>query len=160
MTGRVADGWLPSMGYADPDVLAVMNAVIDDAARAAGRDPASIRRLSNVMGRFGGPVSGPRLAGMPRDWAEQLARLAVEDGMSTLLLGTDDPVDVRRFGEEVAPLVRDLVDTERAERVRRDNGSRLRPHCGDRDRDYDGDHDRCGDSHGIRTRPDRHRDDA
>ena len=34
--------------------------------------------------------------------------------MATYVLGTDDPDDVRRFGEEVAPLVRDLVATERA----------------------------------------------
>ena len=35
LTGRLADGWLPSMGYADPDALGPMNATIDEAALAA-----------------------------------------------------------------------------------------------------------------------------
>ena len=39
VTGRLADGWLPSLGYADPDALAGMNARIDEAAAAAGRAP-------------------------------------------------------------------------------------------------------------------------
>ena len=37
--------------------------------------------------------------------------------MATYILGTDDPDDVRRFGEEVAPAVRDLVATERERRA-------------------------------------------
>jgi alkanesulfonate monooxygenase SsuD/methylene tetrahydromethanopterin reductase-like flavin-dependent oxidoreductase (luciferase family) len=59
LTGRLADGWLPSLSYlargqADlPD----MNARIDDAARAAGRDPAAVRRLLNISGQF--TESGP-----------------------------------------------------------------------------------------------------
>ena len=53
----------------------------------------------------------------PSDWAEQLAGLTLEQGMATYILGTDDADDVRRFGEEVAPLVRDLVATERERRA-------------------------------------------
>ena len=111
LTGRYADGWLPSMGYADPDALAGMNETIDEAARKAGRDPAAVRRLYNVSGSFGPGRRG--LQGTPEDWADQLAVLALEQGMSTFILGTDDVDDVRRFGEEVAPLVRDLVDDGR-----------------------------------------------
>jgi alkanesulfonate monooxygenase SsuD/methylene tetrahydromethanopterin reductase-like flavin-dependent oxidoreductase (luciferase family) len=114
LTGRYADGWLPSMGYADPDQLGQMNDVIDQAARDAGRDPASVRRLYNVFGSFApGRARGGALSGTADTWAEQLAALALQDGISTFILGTDDRDDVRRFGEDVAPRVRDLVDEAR-----------------------------------------------
>ena len=113
LTGRYADGWLPSMGYADPEDLPAMNATIDDAAREAGRDPSAVRRLYNVSGSFSSGGRGRGITGSPQDWAEQLAELALRDGMSTFVLGTDDVDDVRRFGEEVAPAVRDLVDAGR-----------------------------------------------
>src|SRR5690606_21021942 len=46
MTGRAANGWLPSLGYLQggPAALAAMNAHIDEGADAAGRDPRAIRR--------------------------------------------------------------------------------------------------------------------
>jgi len=115
LTGRLADGWLSSLGYAAPEALGPMNARIDEAALAAGRAPAAVRRLYNVSGSFG--AGAGFLQGRPSDWAEQLAGLTLEQGMATYVLGTDDPDDVRRFGEEVAPLVRDLVATERERRA-------------------------------------------
>lgn len=119
LTGRVADGWLPSMGYAGPAKLGELSRIIDDAARAAGRDPAAVRRLYNIGGRFTGQrmrggEADRLVTGSPQDWAEQLAGLTLEHGISTFIVGTDDPDDVRRFGLEVAPLVRDLVDAGRA----------------------------------------------
>jgi alkanesulfonate monooxygenase SsuD/methylene tetrahydromethanopterin reductase-like flavin-dependent oxidoreductase (luciferase family) len=111
LTGEAADGWLPSMGYADPPALAQLSARIDEAAIAAGRAPAEIRRLYNVNGQFGS--GGGFLSGAPRDWAEQLAELTLTTGMSCYLLGSDDPDDIRRFALEVAPQVRELVDAER-----------------------------------------------
>ena len=38
LTGRLADGWLPSSPGAPPEKLAEMNGIIDAAAREAGRD--------------------------------------------------------------------------------------------------------------------------
>ncbi len=116
LTGRLADGWVPSMGYADPAALPEMSAAIDEAALAAGRSPASVRRVYNVFGRFG--TGSGFLQGSPRDWAEQLADLTLEVGMSSYVLGTDDPDDVRRWATEVAPAVRELVAAERARRAR------------------------------------------
>lgn len=111
LTGRVADAWVPSVGYADPPALPELNARIDDAARAAGRDPADIRRIYNIVGGFG---SGSRfLRGTPRDWAEQLAQLTIEQGMSMYILGCDDPSTVATFAQEVAPTVRALVAAQR-----------------------------------------------
>ena len=115
LTGRLADGWLPSQGYAAPDTLGPMNARIDEAAAAAGRAPEAVRRLYNVSGSFGS--GGGFLRGRPTDWAEQLAALTLEQGMATYILATDDVDDVRRFGEEVAPMVRDLVAAERERRA-------------------------------------------
>ena len=112
LTGRYADGWLPSMGYADPDALSDMNDAIDTAARSADRDPAAVRRLYNVFGSFG-QARGRGLSGTADHWAEQLAALTLDQGMSTFIIGTDAIDDVRRFGEEVAPRVRDLVDAGR-----------------------------------------------
>jgi alkanesulfonate monooxygenase SsuD/methylene tetrahydromethanopterin reductase-like flavin-dependent oxidoreductase (luciferase family) len=115
LTGRLADGWLPSQGYAAPEALGELNARIDEAAVGAGRAPEAVRRLYNVSGSFGS--GGGFLRGRPADWAEQLAELTLEQGMATYVLGTDDVDDVRRFGEEVAPAVRDLVATERERRA-------------------------------------------
>ncbi len=115
LTGRLADGWLPSQGYAAPDTLGPMNERIDEAALAAGRAPEAVRRLYNVSGAFG--AGGGFLRGRPSEWAEQLAGLTLEQGVATYILATDDPDDVRRFGEEVAPAVRDLVATERERRA-------------------------------------------
>lgn len=111
LTGRLGDGWLPSMGYLPPAQLAEANAVIDEAARKAGRTPQDVVRLYNVHAGRGG------LTGSPSDWAEQLAELALEHGMSTFILATDDADAVRRFGTEVGPALRELVEVERTRRA-------------------------------------------
>jgi alkanesulfonate monooxygenase SsuD/methylene tetrahydromethanopterin reductase-like flavin-dependent oxidoreductase (luciferase family) len=112
LTGRKADGWVPSMGYAGPADLPEMQARIDDAALAAGRSPGEIRRLYNVSGSFGS-AGGP-LHGEPGDWAEQLGALALEHGIDTFILAVSAADDLRRFAEEVAPATRELVERERS----------------------------------------------
>ena len=113
LTGRVADGWLPTLAYASPEEIVTMGATIDAAAEAAGRDPAAIRRLYNIEGRFSG--TGGFLQGPPRTWAEQLAGLTLDHGFSGYLLapGPDAVGDLRRFDEEVAPAVREAVARDR-----------------------------------------------
>ncbi|MEU8383767.1 LLM class flavin-dependent oxidoreductase [Streptosporangium sp. NPDC048865] len=113
MAGRLADGWLPSHAYAGLDALPAMNAIIDEAALGAGRSPADVRRLYNIAGSFTG--SGRDfLRGPANVWAEQLAELTLEQGMSAYILASDDPDDIRRFAAEVVPAVRELVEAERA----------------------------------------------
>ncbi|MEO6510728.1 MAG: LLM class flavin-dependent oxidoreductase [Nocardioides sp.] len=108
LTGRLADGWLPSLGYVTPDDLPGMNATIDEAATRAGRPPQAIRRMLNV---FGGHEY---LRGSSAHTAERLAALTLEHGTSTFILGSDDPDELRRFATEVVPAVRDLVDAGRS----------------------------------------------
>ncbi|MFC5382173.1 LLM class flavin-dependent oxidoreductase [Aquipuribacter nitratireducens] len=113
LVGRLADGWLPSSPYAPPEQLATMNERIDEAAVAAGRDPADVRRLYNIGGTFGRGTGGDFLQGPPEVWVEQLAELALADGMSGFVAMGDDPDHLRRFAAEVVPAVRELVDAER-----------------------------------------------
>jgi alkanesulfonate monooxygenase SsuD/methylene tetrahydromethanopterin reductase-like flavin-dependent oxidoreductase (luciferase family) len=113
LTGRLADGWLPSLSYLQAGQLTAGNAVIDEAASAAGRDPASVRRLLNISGRFA-PVAAGMLDGPPGHWASQLAELALAEGISTFILVTDDPDTIRTYADEVAPEVRELVGAGRA----------------------------------------------
>ena len=113
LTGRAADGWLPSAGYLKPGQLAAGQAAVDAAALAAGRDPATIRRLLNISGEFGARGSSP-LHGPAAQWAQELAELALVDGVSAFILGSDEPADIERFGQEVAPAVRELVLAERS----------------------------------------------
>jgi hypothetical protein len=113
LTGRRADGWLPTLGYLQPGDLAQGNEIIDDAAEQAGRSPRDVRRLLNIAGQFSAVGRGP-LNGPAEQWAEELAELALVEGVSTFILAGDDPDDLRRFAGEVAPAVRELVAAERA----------------------------------------------
>ncbi|HLK00200.1 MAG TPA: LLM class flavin-dependent oxidoreductase [Streptosporangiaceae bacterium] len=100
LTGRIADGWLPSMSYLRPGQLAEGNAIIDEAAVGAGRDPAAVRRLLNI---------GADDASSP----ERLAELALRDGIGTFILAADDTERIRWYAAEVAPAVRELVAAAR-----------------------------------------------
>jgi alkanesulfonate monooxygenase SsuD/methylene tetrahydromethanopterin reductase-like flavin-dependent oxidoreductase (luciferase family) len=111
VTADLADAWIPSMGYADPHQLADLNAIMDERAEDNGRGPQAIRRMYNIYGRFG--TGSGFLQGTVRDWAEQLAGLALDEGISTYILGTDDPDAIRRFALEVVPGVREQVAQER-----------------------------------------------
>jgi hypothetical protein len=113
LTGELADGWLPSSPYAPPEQLAGMNAVIDAAAADAGRSPQDVRRLYNIAGSFAGGGS-QFLQGPPKAWAEQLAGLALDEGISGFILMVEDDQAIDRFAAEVAPSVRELVAAERA----------------------------------------------
>lgn len=97
LVGRLADGWVPSFGYVKEPELLEGNRRIDDAARAAGRDPGTIRRVLN--------------SGMLD--ASTLVSLALDVGIDTFLL-TDDEDEMRTFMRETAPRVREEVAARRA----------------------------------------------
>ncbi|MFF4986663.1 LLM class flavin-dependent oxidoreductase [Streptosporangium saharense] len=102
LTGRIADGWLPSATRIPPHALADANRVIDDAATAAGRRPADIRRLYNLPGLSG-------------DVSSQLAALTLEHGTGGFLFFVDSPAQIRALATTVAPRTRDLVAEARAQ---------------------------------------------
>lgn len=94
LIGRKADGWLATLGYVQRADVTAGNRVIDDAAIEAGRNPADIQRWLNVAIDL---------------TARELAQLALADGISTFVIASDDADQIRTFGEEVAPAVRELV---------------------------------------------------
>ncbi len=118
LTGAVADGWLPSMSYLPdgPRSLPDCNARIDDAAKAAGRSPASVRRLMNFLGVEFSSSSRGLLNGPVSDWVDQLATLALSDGLSAFIIAAEDVTLTERFAREVAPAVREIVAKERGSR--------------------------------------------
>jgi alkanesulfonate monooxygenase SsuD/methylene tetrahydromethanopterin reductase-like flavin-dependent oxidoreductase (luciferase family) len=107
--GRLADGWIPSLPRLPLDEVRGRMRLIDDAARAAGRDPRAIRRVANVNGAIEDGAASGWLRGPAEHWVEELTRLSVELGFDGFVLWADHP-DVlgqtERFATEIAPAVR------------------------------------------------------
>lgn len=100
LTGRVADGWIPSFGYLKkPNALTDMNRRIDDGAESAGRSPTDIRRWINIDAEAATP--------------DTLVGLALEEGMSGFILASDDASEMERFAAETIPDVRERVESAR-----------------------------------------------
>jgi alkanesulfonate monooxygenase SsuD/methylene tetrahydromethanopterin reductase-like flavin-dependent oxidoreductase (luciferase family) len=96
LVGRLADGWVPSSGYAPPDVIPEMRARIDRAAEEAGRDPSEIRRIYNVMGTLDDAS----------EWVERMHEYT-ELGFDTVIFWPQGDVieQIERFVAEVVPNV-------------------------------------------------------
>jgi alkanesulfonate monooxygenase SsuD/methylene tetrahydromethanopterin reductase-like flavin-dependent oxidoreductase (luciferase family) len=111
LTGRLADGWVPSMGGAPPEAVPEMAKRIDDAAARAGRDPSTIRRLYNVKGTIADVPASEPLHGPPDHWIETLTGFAVELGFDSFVFWPQEDVvsQIERFAQEVAPGVREAV---------------------------------------------------
>ena len=111
LTGRVADGWVPSF-RGDLAALGEMTRRLEDAATAAGRDPSAIRRVLNVNGaitdgRSDGPLRGP-----VGQWTDELTELVVGHGFDTFLLWAEGDDQVQRLAQEVIPATRQQVAAE------------------------------------------------
>jgi alkanesulfonate monooxygenase SsuD/methylene tetrahydromethanopterin reductase-like flavin-dependent oxidoreductase (luciferase family) len=109
LIGRLADGWVPPSGATRLTEFPAVAARIDEAAYAAGRDPAEILRIVNIGGvitddtRGTGPLDGP-----VDQWVETLATWSHELGIDAFVFwpqGTGTSV-VERFAAEIAPAVR------------------------------------------------------
>ncbi|MBB3036415.1 LLM class flavin-dependent oxidoreductase [Hoyosella altamirensis] len=96
LLGSHADGWVPSMSFVPPEKLPGLQARIDDAAVAANRDPAAIRRVYNIWGEF-----------ERNEWIDLLSGLARDQRIGTFILGgPDDEATLRWFAEDIIPAVR------------------------------------------------------
>jgi len=123
LTARLADGWVPSQAYAQPNETAVLNKRIDEMATEAGRQPADIVRVYNVNGRFASDGRG-FLDGPAGQWAEQLVELVLTQGFSSFILSSSGDIiaSIGAFAEEVVP---DVIERVAAERLGRPRESRV-----------------------------------
>lgn len=110
LTGRAADGWLPSVPRLPLEDVLPRQQAIDDAARAAGRNPRDVRRIANVNGQITEASSEGFLRGPARQCVDDLRRLIEDYGFDTFIFwGEGDPDEqLRRFAEDVVPRVREL----------------------------------------------------
>ncbi len=111
LTGRLADGWVPSLFWATPELVPAMMRRIDEGAAAAGRDPSEIRRVYNVGGTIAdGPTDG-LLEGPPEHWIETLSGFAEDLGFDTFVFWPDEEplVQLERFAQDVVPALRPSV---------------------------------------------------
>ncbi|MGK8502219.1 LLM class flavin-dependent oxidoreductase [Nocardia asiatica] len=110
LTGRVADGWVPSAAWAPPEFLAEAGRRIDDAAAAADRDPLSVRRVLNVSGTITADGADRGfLEGPPERWADDLLALHRDQRIDGFVFWPTEgePVEqIRRYTEQVVPAVR------------------------------------------------------
>ena len=108
LLGRVADGWVPSLTWARPELVPPMMRAIDEGARAAGRDPGEIRRLLNVSGKIVDGDVSELLVGPPEHWIETLTSFARDLGFDTFVFWpSGEPEEqLERFATEVAPPLR------------------------------------------------------
>jgi alkanesulfonate monooxygenase SsuD/methylene tetrahydromethanopterin reductase-like flavin-dependent oxidoreductase (luciferase family) len=110
VTGRLADGWIPSLGFASPEQVPAMRERVLAAARDAGRDPAELTCAYNLAVRVD-ERARPRpdaVIGPPDAVAERLLGF-LELGFTALNFiptGPDAAEQAQRLAREVLPAVR------------------------------------------------------
>ncbi len=113
LTGRLADGWIPSLGYAPPEQIPSMREQVIKAATDAGRRPEDLTCVYNVEIRVedrGTPeveLSGP--AGALVERLVGLTELGFS-GFNLIPAGPDRLQQVDRLGREVLPALRTALD--------------------------------------------------
>jgi alkanesulfonate monooxygenase SsuD/methylene tetrahydromethanopterin reductase-like flavin-dependent oxidoreductase (luciferase family) len=116
VTGRASDGWVsPVSTYTPPAAVPAIQEQIDEAARAAGREPEAVRRIYNVVGTIGGTFGGPGLSGDVATWVDTLSDWSVDLGFDTFILWpmTSPLAQLEEFATEVVPAVRQRVSERR-----------------------------------------------
>jgi alkanesulfonate monooxygenase SsuD/methylene tetrahydromethanopterin reductase-like flavin-dependent oxidoreductase (luciferase family) len=112
VTGRLADGWIPTYELAPPERVTVMRDRVLGAARDAGRDPDELTCVYNLDIRVGEGSEQPTVvSGSPDSLVDRLAGF-LRMGFSALNFipsGPDQAEQVERLGREVLPGIRDAA---------------------------------------------------
>ena len=118
VTGRFADGWIPSLGYGSVSELAAMRMRVLSAAADAGRDADAVKCVLNAEVSL--DESHPRgdgvLVGSPDRVAREVLGLVESGftGFNFVPIGDRIADQVIQLGEEVLPRVRDWASSSSA----------------------------------------------
>jgi len=116
ITGRMADGWIPSLGFALPERVVGMRDRVRAAADAAGRDPESITMIYNVVVRLDKKVNPDKsvVVGPPDAVISRLVALArLGFGGFNLMPSGHDRTDlIERLGREVIPALKAEMNSD------------------------------------------------
>jgi probable F420-dependent oxidoreductase len=112
LTGRLADGWLPSLPRLALDDAVAMRAVVRGGAEAAGRDPDEVTCAGNVVVTIDAARSPTpqRIAGSSQAVAEQFVAI-VRAGFTVLQIVFTSPEQDELFAHQVIPVIRDELST-------------------------------------------------
>jgi probable F420-dependent oxidoreductase len=110
LTGRLADGWIPTLELAPPERIPAMRDRVLGAAREAGRDPEEITCVYNIDVRVDERADEPPsvVAGPPELLVQRL-RGFLDLGFTAMNLfpvGPDQDEQAERLAREVVPAVR------------------------------------------------------
>lgn len=110
VTGRLADGWIPSLGLAPPDQVTVMRERVLAAAREVGRDPEEITCAYNMQVRVDGRTGAQPsvVSGAPEivtEWLLGFVGMGFT-ALNLIVVGPDEAEQVERLARDVIPPVR------------------------------------------------------
>jgi alkanesulfonate monooxygenase SsuD/methylene tetrahydromethanopterin reductase-like flavin-dependent oxidoreductase (luciferase family) len=121
VTGRLADGWIPprASDWLSP-LYRQSRPQIDEAAAAAGRDPAEIITVYNFGGRITPePLAATRdhdgrwIGGSVQQWTEELTAAVLEHHAGGFLYHSTDDTPaaeaLTRWAQEIVPAVREGI---------------------------------------------------
>lgn len=114
VTGRHADGWIPSAGYASAAELTVMRRRVLTAAQAAGRDPDDITCALNLEVHLGRPAGEhpDALSGSPDQVAASLRNFILNGFTSFNFMpaGDNGADQIKQLAAEVIPALQATND--------------------------------------------------
>jgi alkanesulfonate monooxygenase SsuD/methylene tetrahydromethanopterin reductase-like flavin-dependent oxidoreductase (luciferase family) len=110
VTGRLADGWIPSLGYVPAEQFPAMRRRIDAAAEAAGRRPDEIRGILNTSIHIDPDImpQPDTVTGSAEQVISQLRDLLGLGftGFNFIIPSPDRTATMQRIAEEVLPALR------------------------------------------------------